>query len=58
MKLVNEQEHLAIIKEVIQLAFSSGKISNIDMIKRITESFDIITNIVEFHFEKNKIEKK
>jgi len=56
MKVINEQQHLQIIKDVIGIAFSSGKISNIDMIKKITESLDIITNIVEFHFEKNKID--
>jgi hypothetical protein len=50
--------HLKILKQVIQLAFSTGKINNLDEIKSITQSFDIITNIVEFHFEKNKIDSK
>lgn len=43
-------EQLNLIKQVVQLAFASGKITNLDEIKKITEAFDLIQNILYNHY--------
>jgi hypothetical protein len=48
---------LDVIRKVIELAFSCGKIINLDEIKTVTKSYDIIENIVKHFYAKQDLDK-